>query len=90
MAGGTITASASGREELRALAEVSRDLFESRHQIVKNLTYTDAGASAEIGFHAFVANDLPNGLKAGHKIELDGRTDFEFRDGLISRIADIS
>ena len=44
-----------------------------------------------VAFHAIVAADLPAlGLKQGDVMDLAGRSEFEFRDGLISKITDIS
>jgi hypothetical protein len=37
-----------------------------------------------------VARDLPNGLKKGEVLNLSGRSEFEFKDGAIFKLTDIS
>jgi hypothetical protein len=37
-----------------------------------------------------VAKDLPNGLKKGEVLNLSGRSEFEFKDGAIFKLMDIS
>ena len=90
IAGGSINASADGIAELRVLAEQSLLLFTERHQEILSFETDETQAVASIGFRAVVANDLPNGLKKGQIINISGRTEFEFSDGAISKITDIS
>ena len=47
-------------------------------------------AIAEIDFLALFAGDVPNGLKAGTKLELKGTSEFIFKDCLIWSIIDKS
>jgi hypothetical protein len=37
-----------------------------------------------------LASDLPNGMKAGETLRLNGRSEFTFCDGKIYRIKDVS
>jgi hypothetical protein len=37
-----------------------------------------------------LASDLPNGIRAGETLRLEGRSELGFRDGRIDRIADHS
>jgi hypothetical protein len=87
ISGGVVNASTSGVAELKALAQQSLSLFSERHQDILSF---DSGAVASIAFRAVVASDLPNGLKKGQVLNLLGRSEFEFRDGAISKITDIS
>jgi hypothetical protein len=87
---GTVNASASGIEELRALAEQSKSLYSERHQTILAFEITPDCAVVSIAFRAVIATDLPNGLKKGQEITLSGRSEFRFRDGVISQITDIS
>jgi hypothetical protein len=87
---GEETASASGKEALRNLAEASKSLFSSRHQTMEYLEINEEKTKVKISFKGVLAADLPNGLKAGHAIELNGRSEFQFKDGKISVIIDIS
>lgn len=87
---GVVNAHTVGVTEFKALAEQSVSLFSERHQDIVFFESDDNTAAAGIKFRAVVANDLPNGLKKGQVLEMDGRSEFEFRDGLISKIKDIS
>jgi ketosteroid isomerase-like protein len=90
ISGSEVTAEAEGIEQFRALASESQQLFSSRHQRPTNFRFDPDSTTVEVSFEAVLAIDLPNGKKAGEKIRLDGRTDFEFKDGRFSRITDFS
>lgn len=90
VAGGTVTAEADGIGALRALAVQSKGLFASRRQEIANLSIKGDRASASIDFKGVLAADVPGGPKAGETLCLNGRSEFEFRDGLFYRITDIS
>jgi len=87
---GVVTASTNGVAELRALAQQSLSLFSERHQKIESFEIQGSVAVAAIAFRAIVAADLPNGLKKGQVLSLSGRTEFEFQDGAIFKITDIS
>lgn len=87
--GGKVTAEAVGIEALRVLAVQSKGLFASRRQEIANLSIEGDRASASIDFKGVLAADVPGGPKAGETLCLSGRSEFEFRDGLFYRIADI-
>jgi hypothetical protein len=90
ISGGSVDASTNGVAEFRALAEQSLPLFTERYQDILSFEANETQAVASIGFRAIVANDLPNGLKKGQVLNLSGRSEFEFSDGTISKITDIS
>jgi hypothetical protein len=90
ISGGIVSASANGVAELKALAEQSLSLFSERHQDILSFESNKTQAVASIGFRAVVAKDLPNGLRKGQVLNMPGRSEFEFRDGAISKITDIS
>ena len=89
---GVVNASTTGVAELRALAQQSLSLFSERHQKIESLEVHGPGpvAVASIAFRAIVAGDLPNGGKKGQVLNFSGRSEFEFKDGAISKITDIS
>jgi ketosteroid isomerase-like protein len=87
---GVVNARTSGVAELKALAQQSISLFSERRQVIESLEIVDSRAVASITFRAVVASDLPNGLKKGQILSLSGRSEFEFQDGKISKITDIS
>lgn len=90
ISGGAITATASGIDEFRSLAEQSRSYFSSRRQTITNLAVDGQRASAEVEFEATLAVDLPDGPRAGELLRLTGRSEYEFRDGKMIRITDFS
>ncbi len=87
---GVVNASTNGVAELRILAQQSLSLFSERHQKIDSFEIQGPVAVATIAFYAVVATDLPNGLKKGQVLSLSGRSEFEFQDGAISKITDIS
>jgi len=86
---GVVNASTSGVAELEALARQSLALFSERRQVIESFEVQGSRAAAAIAFRAVVARDLPNGLKKGQVLTLSGRSEFEFKDGAISKITDI-
>jgi ketosteroid isomerase-like protein len=87
---GEVNASASGADEFRQLAEQSKGLFSSRNQTVRAFESDEDKAVIEVAYEAVLAADLPNGMKAGDTLRLDGRSEFVFRDGRIYQLADYS
>lgn len=83
-----LTASAQGLEAFQALAEQSAALFSEREQRLSALREWPERAVAGVAFRGVLAADIPDGPKAGTVIELEGKTEFEFRDGRITRIVD--
>lgn len=77
-------------DEFAALARQSLAFFSERRQVVESFSVDGDRAVASIAFRAVVASDLPNGLKRGQVLHLRGRSEFEFRDGAIARITDVS
>lgn len=87
---GVVNASTTGVSELRALALQSLPLFSERQQAIEAFQCEGSHAMATVAFRAVVANDLPNGLKSGQVLSLAGRSEFEFRNGAIWKITDVS
>lgn len=90
IAAGKVNAETQGIDEFRILAQQSLQLFSERRQVVESLEVHGPSAVASIAFHAVAAVDLPNGLRRGQALSLTGRSEFEFQDGTIIRITDIS
>lgn len=87
---GVVNARTAGISELRALAQQSLSLFTERQQVIESFQCEGSRALVSVAFRAVVANDLPNGLKSGQVLNLTGCSEFEFHDGAISKITDIS
>lgn len=79
-----------GKLMMRQVAEVSGNAFAYRRQRLISLVTGENKAAAEIEFEARAAVNLPSGIKAGETVRVRGASFFEFRDGLLSRIADYS
>jgi hypothetical protein len=90
ISGGVVTARSDGIDELKALAEQSLSLFDERHQGILSFETDGSRAIASIAFRAVVAVDIPNGPRQGQVLSLTGRSEFEFKDGAIFKIRDIS
>ena len=87
---GEVDAKATGVDGFRAIAEQTKELFKSRQQTITRCDLSQNEASVKINYEAVLAKDLSNGMKSGSTINLDGRSQFSFKDGKIFRIVDIS
>lgn len=85
---GEINAETHGIEAFRTLAEQSKGLFTSRKQTITNVETNETQTCIDIAFEAVLAIDLPNGLKAGELLQLQGRSEFTFQEGKIVSIID--
>jgi hypothetical protein len=90
VSGGEVNAVTNGIEELRKMAEQSRQLFSSRHQSIESFEEQGGIITVRIKFKAILAVDLPNGSKAGDSLSLEGKSIFEFKDRKLWRISDYS
>jgi ketosteroid isomerase-like protein len=90
VSGGEVSAKTSGKAEFEVLARQSARLFVSRKQTVKAIKVEGDRAFVEIEFEGDLAEDLPNGLKAGETLALKGTSEFVFTNGFISFIVDKS
>jgi hypothetical protein len=87
---GKLSVRTLGIDELRHLAESSRGLFSGRRQTITGYSEVDGTAHVQIFFEGTFALDLPNGVRAGQRIAMPGRSEFRERDGLLIYIADHS
>ena len=85
-----LNASTNGKIEFRQLAEQSKTLFSERKQIIKSIENNPQITSLKISYHGILASDLPNGMKAGEQINLEGVSEFIFSNSKICSIRDIS
>jgi ketosteroid isomerase-like protein len=90
VAGVEVNATATGIHEFRKLAERAKSLFSARCEQITGLESLGNTATVDISFEAVLAVDLPNGMKAGDDIRVQGRSVFEFLDGMLYRITDYS
>jgi hypothetical protein len=90
VSGGEVNLTTNGIEELRKQAEYAKELFSEREQKITGLKFGENMVEAEIAYSGTLAADLPNGLKHGDKIELNGKSIFRFAGDKIIEIEDIS
>ena len=90
VAGGKINATARGSGEFRVLAEQAAELFVERRQTIVAFSSSEGRAVIEVTWEAVLARDIAQFGLAGDRLTLKGRSEFEFRDGLIIRLIDES
>lgn len=90
ISGGEINLETNGIDELRLQAEQAKALFTEREQKITRLEFGENKIEVEIAYRATLAADLPNGMKKGDKIELNGKSSFRFAGDKIIEIEDIS
>ena len=88
--GGEVTHSIMGIQGFKLQAHEATHYFTQREQRITGLTINGNQAEATIDYIGTLAVDLPNGLNAGEKLELQGRSLFTFEEGRIIRIEDSS
>lgn len=88
--GDQLTVATSGIDELRQLAEQSRSLFSEREQRITGLEFGHDFAAATIAYQGKLAADIPDGPSAGTILDLQGKSEFSFGDGQITKIVDRS
>jgi len=89
-ANGELNTETRGVEEFKMLAEQSSQIFSSRRQSIASYSAADNQIEVQIDYEGILAVDLPNGLKAGDKLQLEGKSVFEMTDGKLSMIEDYS
>lgn len=90
ISGGVVNLEIEGIEKFKAQAELAKTFFSQREQKITDLEFVENEIEAKISYRAVAAVDLPNGLKRGDEIELQGKSIFRFVNGKIVEIEDIS
>jgi len=89
-AGGQRTLRTQGLADFDRLARSTLPLFSARRQVIAGYHEQGDTAWAEIQFDGTFALDLPNGVRAGQRIAMPGRSEYRMHDGLLVYIADHS
>ncbi|MEO0584244.1 MAG: nuclear transport factor 2 family protein [Bacteroidota bacterium] len=88
---GQVNMEIQGKEAFQKQAKDTLALFTERQQNVRGIQFEETDLLVvQIDYEATVAQDLPNGLKAGDKLKLEGLSRFSFQEGKISKIEDVS
>ena len=90
VAAGEVSLATHGKAEFRAQAEQAKQYFSQREQRVTDWQIVHNRVEVRIDYSAVAAIDLPNGLKSGDTLQLQGKSVFQFADGRIISIDDIS
>lgn len=85
-----INMSITGLEAFKEQAEQAKAYFSERKQSITSFTHNNDQTIIEISYEAVLAVDFPNGMKKGEKLNLSGRSIFEFYNDFITAITDIS
>ncbi|MET3210662.1 UNVERIFIED_CONTAM: hypothetical protein ABIC26_003623 [Paenibacillus sp. PvR008] len=87
---GEVNSETKGIQEFRTLAEQSIQVFSQRRQVIKNITFTGDKAEVDIDYEGILSSDLPNGMKAGETLKLQGKSIFQMKDKKLVLIEDHS
>lgn len=87
---GKVNMETKGLSAFSKVAERACSVFEDRCQTIKKYTITEDEAYIEVDYKCKIAKDMPNGLKAGDVLVLNGKSEFKFKDNLIVALADYS
>ncbi|MBP1312021.1 nuclear transport factor 2 family protein [Paenibacillus polymyxa] len=87
---GEVNSETKGIQEFRTLAEQSIQVFSQRRQVIKNITFTGDKAEVDIDYEGILSSDLPNGMKAGETLKLQGKSIFQMKDKKLILIEDHS
>lgn len=87
---GEINAETAGKQEFETFAGESIKLFREREQKIVSYSEENDAVNVEIQYNGVLAIDLSDKLKAGDSINLRGKSEYTFKDGLIYSIIDES
>ncbi|WDQ35077.1 nuclear transport factor 2 family protein [Paenibacillus marchantiae] len=87
---GEVNSETKGIQEFRTLAEQSIQVFSKRRQVIKNIILTGDKAEVDIDYEGILSSDLPNGMKAGETLKLQGKSIFQMKDKKLILIEDHS
>src|SRR4051812_43427811 len=73
----------NGIAELEPIARNSAKIFKSRQQKIIEKIVSGNKAAVFVEYHAVIAADMPNGMKAGQVLNLKAASFFEFEAGKI-------
>jgi len=87
---GELNLTTNGIADLKNQAEQAKQYFKEREQKIIDIIFSKDQVEIDIDYKGILAIDFPNGLKAGDKIELKGKSIFKFKDNKIIEFKDIS
>jgi len=90
IANGEVNLTTTGKESFRQQAEQAKQYFSQREQHVTDWQLADNRVEVLIDYTGVAAIELPNGLKPGDTLQMQGKSVFQLEGGKILSIEDIS
>jgi hypothetical protein len=87
---GEVNIQTIGKDEFKTLAIQSATIFKEREQKIISYNETNDKINIKVQYQAVLAVDLPNGLKNGEVLNIQGKSEYIFKDKLIYSIVDES
>ena len=87
---GETNMSLKGLESFIKQADLAKTYFSKRNQVIKSFKQRGEETEIEVDYTGILAMDLPNGLKKGEELKLNGKSIFRFRGDKIIKLTDIS
>lgn len=86
---GQVTMSLTGITAFKEQAKQATSYFSERQQSITAIHFQEESAEVLIDYKAVLAIDLPNSLKAGDTLQLQGKSVFSFKEDRIISIDDL-
>lgn len=90
LSNGEIDLKTEGLAAFKKQVNTAKQYFKQRKQTIEKWIFNDKKISIHIDYEAILNIDLPNGLKKGDTLKLNGKSSFEFDQGKIISITDES
>jgi ketosteroid isomerase-like protein len=87
---GQVSLRLEGLAAFRQQAEQAASFFTMRRQTIRSFQHQEAQTIVNIDYHAVIAVNSPNGWKKGDELTLSGQSIFQFQEGMIVALTDIS
>jgi hypothetical protein len=87
---GMLTHKTEGILAFQEQAVSAKAYFVSREQTIREWNFTEDGVQIDIDYKAELAVDLPNGLKRGEVLQMEGTSSFIFNNNQIRHVRDES
>lgn len=87
---GELTQRLEGKEAFAEQAAKAAELFSHREQVPTQWKEEGDTVEVDISYFGVLAQDLPNGMKAGETVQLEGKSTFRIEDDKIILIRDES
>jgi hypothetical protein len=75
---------------LKKQAELAKSCFAQREQKITSWKFSGNTVVITIDYKGILAEEMPNGMKAGDTLQLKGQSTFEFKDRQLIKIVDKS